>query len=61
MKVTRIFLVILAAAFAGACSRASSPVAPQDGGVNADAVQSSSSTDSISTELRGVHTLGSGN
>jgi hypothetical protein len=61
MKATRTFLVVLAAAVAGACSHTSHPVAPPDGEVRSDIVQSESSPDSVSTELRGVHTFGSGN
>jgi hypothetical protein len=61
MKVTRTFLVVLAAAFAGACSHASSPVAPPDDRASFDTAQPTSNADSVSTELRGVYTLGSGN
>lgn len=61
MKATRTFLVILAAAVAGACSRTSSLVAPPDEPASFDVVQSTSSPDSVSTELRGVHTFGGGN
>ena len=61
MSITRTFLVVLAAALAGACSRAPSPVAPSHGAARADVVQATSSGDTVSTELRGVHTFGSGN
>ncbi|MET0398730.1 MAG: hypothetical protein ABW277_18210 [Longimicrobiaceae bacterium] len=61
MSITRTFLAVLAAAVTGACSRAPSPVAPPDGAPRADVVQTTRSADSVSTELRGVHTFGSGN
>ncbi len=61
MKATRTSLVVLAAAVAAGCSRASSPVAPADAGARSDVVQATSSADSVGTELRGVHTFGSGN
>lgn len=61
MSITRTFLVVLAAALAGACSRAPSPVAPLDSAARSDAVQATSNADSAGTALRGVYTLGSGN
>jgi hypothetical protein len=61
MSTTRTFLVVLAAAVAGACSRASSPAAPSDTTPRSDVAQANSSGDSVSTALRGVHTFGSGN
>ena len=61
MKATRTFLVVLVAAVGGACSRTSSPVAPPDAGARSDVVQATSSPDTVSTELRGVHTFGGGN
>ena len=60
MKATRAFLLVLAAAGVAGCGRTSSPVAPPDG-VRSEVVHSTSSSDTVSTELRGVHTFGSGN
>jgi hypothetical protein len=61
MSNARTFLVVLAAVVAGACSRPSSPVAPSDDAPRAEVARATSSGDSVSTELRGVYTLGSGN
>lgn len=61
MKTTRAFLLVLVAAVAGACDDNSTLVAPPESGTRSDAVQSTSSADTVSTELRGVHTFGGGN
>jgi hypothetical protein len=63
MKATRTFLVVItAAAVAGACSQASSPVAPPETGLRNNVGQATSSTDTVVVaEQRGVHTFGSGN
>ena len=61
MKATRTLLVVIAAASAAGCSRTPNPVAPPDGPASFDVVQSTSIPDSVSTELRGVHTFGGGN
>lgn len=61
MQATRTLLVALAAAVAAGCSRTSNPLASSDTGRSFEIVQTTNSTDSVSTELRGVHTLGSGN
>ena len=61
MKATRTFLVVLAATVAAGCSRTASLVAPADADARSDGVQSATGADSVSTELRGVHTFGSGN
>lgn len=60
MKATRSFLVIPATTVAAACSPTSSPVAP-DAGARSEVVQATSGGDSVSSEQRGVYTLGSGN
>lgn len=62
MKATRTFLVVItAAAVAGACSRTPTLVAPPDGPARSGTLQTTSNGDTVSTEPRGVYTLGSGN
>lgn len=60
MKATRTFLVLIVIAAAAGCSRTSSPVAPPETSGRYD-VLATSSSDTVSTELRGVYTFGSGN
>lgn len=61
MKATRTFLVVLAAIGAAGCSRTPDPIAPAGAGARSNVLQTTSSADSVSTELRGVHTFGGGN
>lgn len=60
MKATRTFLVVVTAAAAAGCSRTSNPVAPAEAGAHSEVVQTTSSADTVSTQLRGVHTFGGG-
>lgn len=61
MKATRTSLAVLAAVAVAGCGRTSSPVAPPDSPARSDAVQTATTADTVSTELRGVHTFGGGN